>query len=176
MKAVILGDRYSKETIKQIINYYVSFGINEFILCYSSKNELIEEKEQNNIKIIIAYVGKAKTTTEQLLKIRSLITYGRFFLTYGDYFCRADLINLIEFHKNHGGIVSLVVAKHKKRYFSGGFMIIDSDIYEYIPNEKFNFEKDVMTRVGEDMELSMYIFSGEIIKIHKNKNLYSSIT
>ncbi len=53
MKAVILADKYSNETIKKIVDKYSLQGIHEFILCFSGEKERIEELDFNENSFII---------------------------------------------------------------------------------------------------------------------------
>ena len=176
MKAVILADRYSKETIKEIINHYKRYGVNEIIVCLSTKNEYIEEGELNGLKLVYAGVGRESNTSRQLEKIKGIIASEEFFLTFGDYICNLDLSNFKSFHKDHSPVVSIAVIKRDdKNYINGGFLIADNDIFEYIAENSRGIEVDVLSRIGEDDEIAYYVYKGSYKSIYKKKSIYEII-
>lgn len=176
MKAVILADKYSKETIKDIVNHYRKYGINEIIICVSTEKEVIEENEKNGLKIIYAGVGREYSTARELEKIKGLLGSEPFFITFGDYICDLDLSNFICFHKRNSLVLSAsVIKKDEKNYISGGFLIADSDIFEYITDKSKGIEIDVLSRIGEDGEIAFYVYKGSYKSIYARKKVYEII-
>ncbi len=173
MKAVILADKYSKETIKGIVNHYRKFGIKEVIVCLSTKKEYIEELENDGFKLVYAGVGREYNTARQLEKIRGLLEESSFLLTIGDYICDLDLSNFMRFHKNNAMAVSVaVIKKDENNYINGGFLMADCDIYDYITEKSKGIEADILSRICEDGEIAFYVYKGRYRSIYKKKRIY----
>ncbi len=172
MVAVILADRYSSQTIEKITAHYKKHGINNIIICKSSSIERIEEIDKDGQTIIVAKIGRYDKYLQQLQKIQSLIDEGEFFLTFGDYFCNVDLNNLYKFHKSNGKVASIATIKREKYLFNAGFMILDMDIYDYIIPKMQELERDLLTRIGQDDEISYYIYDGKCQNIFTKRKMY----
>lgn len=173
MKTVILADKYSNDTVKQIINIYKNQGFNEFIICRTSINENIEEYEDNGCKIIEVKLSKKHKTGGQILKISNMLDDTQpFFLTCGDYLCNVDLNNFLNFHNKQGKILSMVVIKEENRQIFGGFMILDYDAIGYVDNDNIAFEKEPLIRIGEDDEIAWYSFIGKYQVMYRHMKIY----
>lgn len=173
MKAVILADKYSYDTINQIIEAYRKHGIKEFILCHSSSNETIEEIDYKDYSIIKAKLDKKVKSGGMLLKIANLLDPCEpFFLTFGDYMCNIDLNNLISFHKKQGRVLSMAVIKQDDKALFGGFMIVDYDAMGYINNDYVSFEKEPITKMAEDDEVGWYYYLGDYKIIYQHMKIY----
>lgn len=172
MVAVILADRYSKQTVDRIINHYKKFEVSNIIVCQSSEKERIEEIGDESQSIIVAKVGKTTNYIAQLKKIKSLIEESSFFLTFGDYFCNVDLKNLFRFHKSKAKVVSIAAIKRGSYHYNGGFMVIDTDIYDYISEKTIELESDLLSRVGQDDEIAFYVFDGKCQNIFTKRKMY----
>ena len=48
MQAVILADKYSHDTVEEIIKNYKKYGTTDFIICRTSLSNMIEEYEKDN--------------------------------------------------------------------------------------------------------------------------------
>lgn len=173
MKAVILADKYSKDTIKKIMDVYKKQGILEFIICRTSNNETIEEYESNGCHIFDVKLDKKNKTGGQILKIANLLDEtSPFFLTYGDYLCDVDLKNFIKFHINHGKVLSMVVIKENCKRLFGGYMLLDFDAIGYVDNEESVFEKAPLTKIAEDDEIGWYYFGGQYQIMYQHMKIY----
>ena len=81
---VQIGD---KPILSHIMNFYQSFGYDEFIIAAGYKQNVIKEyyknlKEFKNIKIVDT--GEDTMTGGRIKRIEKLIGSKSFFLTYGD--------------------------------------------------------------------------------------------
>lgn len=173
MKVVILADKYSKDTVKNIMKIYKKYNVKEFIVCRTSNCEMMEEYETDDCNVIEVNLDRKNKTGGQLLKIANLLDDDSpFFLTYGDYFCDVDLKNLIKFHKNHGKVLSMVVIRKNNKHLFGGYMLIDFDAIGYIDNEENAFEKSPLTRIAEEDEIGWYYFSGQYQIMYQHMKIY----
>jgi glucose-1-phosphate cytidylyltransferase len=177
----------NKPILSHIMNYYQSYGHDEFIIASGYKKEVISEyyknsKEFKNIKIIDT--GKDTMTGGRLLRLKAYITDGEdFFMTYGDGLCSVNLDELVKFHKNHKKIAT-VTAVHppvrfgeleiegedviefeeksqaKAGWINGGFFTLNHKIFEYLKNDQTLFEKEPMKNLLKDKNLKAYKYDG----------------
>ena len=169
-----------KPILSHIMNYYQSYGYDEFIIASGYKGEIISEyyknsKEFKNLKIIDT--GKDTMTGGRLLRLKSCFEEGEdFFMTYGDGLCSLNLNNLEKFHLNHKKIAT-VTAVHppvrfgeleingddvvefeeksqvKAGWINGGFFTLNYKIFDYIKGDQILFEKEPMKNLLNDKNL-----------------------
>ena len=174
MKAIILADKYSKETVNKIISYYASYDIKEIIICVSSTTEEISEENKNDIIITYAKL-KEKNNLKQLLNLENLIEEDRFFLTFGENLCETDLNNMLYFHKKEGKMITVCAIKENSYLKNGGIMIFDTDVFGCITEKMSKIEKDLIARVIEEDEVSFYISDVVPSSIYSKKEIYQNI-
>ena len=176
-----------KPILSHIMNFYQSYGHDDFIIAAGYKKEIINEyyencKEFKNLKIIDT--GKDTMTGGRLLRLKSYIKENEdFFMTYGDGLCSVNLDELKKFHINHGKI-GTVTAVHppvrfgeleiegnevikfeekpqtKAGWINGGFFILNFKIFDYIKGDQTLFEKDPMTNLSKDKALKAFKYEG----------------
>ena len=176
-----------KPILSHIMNFYQSYGHDDFIIAAGYKKETINEyyencKEFKNLKIIDT--GKDTMTGGRLLRLKSYIEEDEdFFMTYGDGLCSVNLDELKKFHINHGKI-GTVTAVHppvrfgeleiegnevikfeekpqtKAGWINGGFFILNFKIFDYIKGDQTLFEKDPMTNLSKDKALKAFKYEG----------------
>ena len=176
-----------KPILSHIMNFYQSYGYDDFIIAAGYKKETINEyyencKEFKNLKIIDT--GKDTMTGGRLLRLKSYIKENEdFFMTYGDGLCSVNLDELKKFHINHGKI-GTVTAVHppvrfgeleiegnevikfeekpqtKAGWINGGFFILNFKIFDYIKGDQTLFEKDPMTNLSKDKALKAFKYEG----------------
>mgnify|MGYP001290997816 FL=1 len=176
-----------KPILTHIMNFYKSFGYDEFIIAAGYKKEIISKyyensKEFKNLKIVDT--GKDTMTGGRLLRLKSHINEGEnFFMTYGDGLCSVNLDKLKKFHIDHKRIAT-VTAVHppvrfgeleiegdevikfeekpqaKAGWINGGFFILNYKIFDYIENDLTLFEKEPMTNLYKDKMLKAYKHEG----------------
>ncbi len=171
MKVVLLaggyGSRLAEETsikpkpmveiggipiIEHIMNWYMAFGYNEFIIClgykgadiisyfkdYNLRNStcIISEKGKietlsngkKNWNIILAQTGINTQTAGRIKKILKFLDKDNdFMMTYGDGLCNVNLHNLYSFHKKNKKLSTVTAVKPLARF---GAMDINKCIVE----------------------------------------------
>ena len=123
MKVVILcggyGTRLAEETkirpkpmvkigklpiLIHLMNYYSSFGYNEFILALGYKGDYIKKffkDYKKKFQITLVDTGKGSLTGGRLLRLKKYLTNEKsFMVTYGDGLSNIDIDRLNEFHKS----------------------------------------------------------------------------
>ena len=177
----------TKPILSHIMNFYQSYGHDDFIIAAGYKKEIINEyykdsKEFKNLKIVDT--GKDTMTGGRLLRLKSYFNKNEdFFMTYGDGLCAINLDDLKKFHKNHKKVAT-VTAVHppvrfgeleiagddvvefeeksqaKVGWINGGFFTLNYKIFDYIKNDQTFFEKEPMKNLLNDKNLKAFKYEG----------------
>ena len=201
MKVLILaggfGTRLSEETdlipkplvrigtepiLVHIMRIYNHFGFNEFVVLLGYKGQMIKDYFNNKndlLKMDITFLdtGKKTDTGGRIKRAKKLINNEPFMLTYGDGLGNINLSHLLEFHKNHRGLITMTsvqlasrfgileigkndrVTKFKEKpkeneaWINGGFFVCESEVLEFIENDDTIFEKKPLETLSNNGEL-----------------------
>ena len=203
MKVVILcggyGTRLAEETkirpkpmvkigklpiLIHLMNYYSSFGYNEFILALGYKGDYIKkffkDYKKKKFQITLVDTGKGSLTGGRLLRLKKYLTNEKsFMVTYGDGLSNIDIDRLNEFHKKHRKIASLsavrpparfgelfikkeVVSEFKEKpqtsenWINGGFFVFNKEIFDYLKNDKTILEREPFQKLSKKKELMAF--------------------
>lgn len=197
-----IGD---KPVIWHIMKLYSHYGLNDFIICLGYKGYVIKEYfanyflhqsditidlGENSVKIhdsksepwkvTLVDTGMSTGTGGRLRKIRQYIGDETFMLTYGDGVGDIDVLNLLNFHRQHGkyatitsvqpsgrfGALSLdetdnVVAFQEKpkgdhAWINGGFFVLEPPVIDYIEGDETLWEKEPLERLAAEGKLVAY--------------------
>jgi glucose-1-phosphate cytidylyltransferase len=196
-----------------IMKYYASKGHREFILCLGYKGQVIKDfflnyeshtrdftvtlgaskgieyhtnHEEADWRVTLADTGQDAMTGARVHKIRKYIGNDEhFMLTYGDGVGDVNIDDLMDFHINHGRILTVTGVRPPGRFgelmhsadgcvtefnekpqatggrISGGFFICRKEIFDYLDGaEDLVFELDPMRRLVAKGELMMYAHDG----------------
>ncbi len=194
-----------------IMKIYSFQGFNEFIICAGYKQQIIKEwfadyylyksditfdytsgscemivhnRHIEPWKVTIVDTGLYTQTGGRIKRIRNYVDNDTFMLTYGDAIGDINLLELLEFHKVHGKIVTmsmynfgqnkgvvevgkngLIDAFREKSDTDGdliniGFMVMEPTIFDFIDGDEIPFEKEPMSKLVEKKELVGYIHKG----------------
>ena len=177
----------AKPILSHIMNFYQSYGYDDFIIAAGYKKEIIKEyykdsKEFKNLKIVDT--GKDTMTGGRLLRLKSYFNKNEdFFMTYGDGLCAINLDDLKKFHENHKKVAT-VTAVHppvrfgeleiigddvvefeekpqaKAGWINGGYFTLNYKVFDYIKNDKTLFEKEPMKNLLNNKNLKAYKYEG----------------
>ena len=92
----------NKPILSHIMNFYQSFGYDDFIIAAGYKKNIIidyykNSKEFKNLEIVDT--GENTMTGGRILRLKSYFAKEEnFFMTYGDGLCSVDLRKLLHFH------------------------------------------------------------------------------
>lgn len=196
-----------------IMKYYATAGYKEFVLCLGYKGQVIKDfflnyetytrdfslqlgavksikyhtnHEEVNWQVTLADTGPNAMTGARVRKIRKYIGNDEdFLLTYGDGVGDINIEKLIEFHKNHGRVLTVTGVLPSGRFgelmnspdgivtefnekpqatggrVSGGFFVCNRRIFEYLDDsDGLIFESTPMCRLVSDSQLMMYEHNG----------------
>jgi glucose-1-phosphate cytidylyltransferase len=220
MKVVILcgglGSRLAEETklipkpmvkigkipiVQHIINFYESYGFQDFILATGYKKEFLERYFKKNKRIKCVFTGKNTLTGGRLLRLKNYLSKDEnFFLTYGDGLSNQNLKNLIKFHIKHKKIATLTavrptarfgelkIQKNKVKRFqekpqlkdnwiNGGFFIFNVKIFNYISGDKMMLEREPFLKLTKKNELMAFKHYGfwQCMDTMRDKNVLSEL-
>ena len=176
-----------KPILSHIMNFYQSYGHDEFIIASGYKKEVITEyyedsKEFKNLKIVDT--GKDTMTGGRLLRLKSYIDKEEnFFMTYGDGLCSVNLDDLEKFHLNHKKVATVTAVHPPVRFgeleiteddvtefeeksqaragwINGGYFALNYKIFDYIDDDKTLFEKEPMKKLLDIKNLKAYKHEG----------------
>jgi glucose-1-phosphate cytidylyltransferase len=157
----------NKPIITHLINYYQSYGYNDFIICLGYKGDLIKsffhkEKHKSyykNLNIKLINTGQKSYTGERLKRVKKYIK-GNFFLTYCDGLSNIDIKKtLLFFNKSKKiGLVSTINPKSR-------FGVLSIDRY----NNVLSFDEKIKNS-NTWINAGFFIFTKEIFKFITEKN------
>ena len=176
-----------KPILSHIMNFYQSYGYDDFIIAAGYKKEIIidyykNSKEFQNLKIIDT--GESTMTGGRILRLKSHIDKNEnFFMTYGDGLCSINLSDLIQFHKKNNKLATVTAVHPPVRFgeleiegdkvikfeekpqssagwINGGYFVLNYEIFDYIDNDQIMFEKEPMTNLYQDNNLNAFKHEG----------------
>ncbi len=175
----------SKPILEHIINYYIKFGFNDFIVASGYKHNIIENhfKKKNhyaNIKVI--NTGVETLTGSRLKKLASLLKQ-RFMLTYGDGLSNVNLKKLLNFHLKNKKKITLTAVHPPARFgelsiegnsvtnfeekpqlqrgwINGGFFVVEPEFLELIGNKNVMLERSPLKKAVKKKSLAAYKHTG----------------
>jgi glucose-1-phosphate cytidylyltransferase len=191
-----------------IMKHYCRYGFEEFALALGYKGEQIKAYflEFNSLnrdftvslkdgqtypfnhnggeqwKVHLVDTGQGTATGGRLKRLEHIIGKGTFMMTYGDGVCDVNLIDLLNFHRNHKSLVTLTAVRsparfgalefdgHQIRYFkeksqlhegwiNGGFFVIEPEALQYIEGDVM-WEQSPMERLAEEGKICAYKHEG----------------
>ena len=194
-----------------IMKYYASFGHKDFILCLGYKGEVIKDfflnyeahtkdltielgreggiifhtdHEESNWRVTLADTGLNSMTGARIKRIQKYVGNENFMLTYGDGVGNVDLKSLVEFHQEHGRILTVTGVRPPGRFgelvhsncvitefnekpqatggrISGGFFIATPQIFNYLDiSEELIFEQKPMRKLVDEKQLMVFEHNG----------------
>ena len=198
-----------KPILWHIMKIYSSYGFNEFIILCGYKGYMIKEyfahyflhmaditvdMTTNTIthhsnhaepwKVTMIDTGLETMTGGRIKKAKDYIGNEPFMLTYGDGVGDVDILQLLEFHKNHGKLITMTSVLPEGRFgaldidqslqvksfqekpkgdgswINGGFFVCQPEVLNYIDGDKTIFEREPLERLATDGEVFAYKHHG----------------
>lgn len=205
---VNIGDR---PILWHIMKIYAAYGYKEFVLALGYKGEVIKNyfyhyelmnndvaielgkpenirihqmHEERGWKITLANTGEKALKGSRLKKVQKYITGDTFMLTYGDGVADIDIDALLEFHQNHGKMVTLTGISPTSRfgelkikgervesfsekpengsgYINAGFFVLNRAVFDYLSEEdSCDLEIGALEKIARQGELMVYKHKG----------------
>jgi glucose-1-phosphate cytidylyltransferase len=162
-------------------NYFLHMADATFDL---SQNKIeVHQNYADPWKVTVVDTGVDTMTGGRLLRVRKYLESGRFCMTYGDGVGDINIGKLTAFHiaqarkatvtavqpaarfgalSFNGDQVSNFVEKPKGDggWISGGFFILEPEIFEYLMNDEDVWEQEPLRRLADEGELAAYRHTG----------------
>jgi glucose-1-phosphate cytidylyltransferase len=200
---VEIGDR---PILWHIMKHYSYYGFHEFILPLGYKGDVIRRYFLDysklggslsiNLKtgevdsgtpgpsepwhIRLVETGSATNTGGRILRLKSYLQDGTFFLTYGDGVSNVNFQQLLAFHRSHGCLATVSAVHPPARFgalqldgdrvavftekspllegwINGGFFAFEPGILDYLHGDDDNLEHDVLQRLAADGQLRAFL-------------------
>ena len=170
----------SKPILEHIINYYIKFGFDDFIIASGYKHKIIKnyfKKKKLPAKINVINTG-IETLTGSRLKRLSNKLKETFMLTYGDGLSNINLKKLLNFHKKNKKITLSAVhpparfgeltllndmvtnfeekPQLQKGWINGGFFVVEPEFLKLIGNKNVMLERSPLAKAVKTKNLSAY--------------------
>lgn len=202
---VPIGD---KPILWHIMNHFAYFGHKDFYVALGYKAEVIKEfflhyrtlnadfsvdlhtgdvnshqLDEVDWRVTLVNTGENSMTGGRVKRMKPYIGNETCLLTYGDGVSNVDLDQLIEFHKNHGKMVT-VTAVHpgarfgelemkgdqvvsfqekpqtKQGWINGGYFVIEPEFFELINGDQSILEREPLEQSAQMGELMAFHHNG----------------
>jgi glucose-1-phosphate cytidylyltransferase len=195
-----------KPILWHIMKIYSTYGFNDFVILLGYKGYLIKEYfanyflhqsdvmidlDSNEVKILnnssepwkvtLLDTGVNCMTGGRIKKAQPIIGDETFMLSYGDGLANINIVNLLKFHKSHGGAISITSAQPDGRFgaldidktnkvtsfkekpkgdgswINAGYFVCEPKVFDYIAlDDKVVFEQEPLNNLAKDGELFTY--------------------
>ena len=199
-----------KPILWHIMKIYSHYGFNDFLILCGYKGYMIKEYFVNYFnhmsditidlstnkityhmlhaepwKVTLVDTGLSNMTGSRIKQIRSYVEDETFMLTYGDGLADVNITNLLDFHKSHGKILTMMSFQPEGRFgaldiqgdgkvnefkekpkgdgawVNAGFFVCEPALFDYIPQgEEVVFEKEPLENLALNGEIFTYRHSG----------------
>lgn len=175
---------YKQNIIKEwFANYYLYNS--DITFDFTANNEMTVH---NNLaepwKVTLVDTGLNTMTGGRIKRIQRYVGNEPFMLTYGDGVSDINISDLVKYHNSHGKIATLTAASVGSRFgvldisedkvitsfrekniiddskINIGYMVLESEIFNYISGDDTVFEKEPLEAVARKGELMAYMFNG----------------
>ncbi len=175
-----------KPFLQILVDYVASYGFRRFLFCVGYKADVIKEhfritqglQTEFSQESELLGTGGAVKHCEALLKSETILVMN------GDSFCRIDLVSLLQFHQERGGVACLAVSPALGRT-DGGVLTLgrDSQIvafaekpgsgnYDYFNAGVYAFERIVIEKIPAG-KCSLEL---DILPVFLEKGIYGYVT
>ena len=161
-------------------NYYLHRS--DITFDFSAENKMIVHSNvAEPWRVTLADTGEKTQTGGRIKRIRSYVEGEPFLMTYGDGVSDVDLNALVTQHNNSGMVATLTAiqptgrygvldldedkncvvgfrekAKEDSNWINAGFMVLNSNVFDYIYNDLTYFEREPLTKLSIDGKLGVY--------------------
>ncbi len=199
-----------KPILWHIMKEYSYYGFDEFIICCGYKQHVIKEwfadyylynsditfdfAQGNKMvihdnvaepwKVTIVDTGLHTMTGGRVKRIQKYVGNETFMLTYGDGVSSLNIADTLQFHREHGKMVTLTAVNVEQRFGvldiakdktvtsfreksmddtsrrNAGYMVLEPSIFRYIEGDGTTFEKEPLEKAAAEGQLKAYIFDG----------------
>lgn len=174
---------YKQYIIKE---YFADYFLHNSDVTFNLEDNsmVIHNNNSERWKVSVIDTGLNTMTGGRIKRIHPYVGDETFMMTYGDGLCTVDLNKLLDFHKRTGKVATLTVvniaelkgvlevsddgsitAFREKEdcdasLISGGFMVFNKEIFDYLENDQTVLEKEALGRLAEEGKLAGFYHEG----------------
>ena len=175
----------SKPILEHIIDYYIKYGFDDFIIAGGYKYSIIKDyfkKKNNLVKIKVINTGVESLTGKRLIKLKKELK-STFMLTYGDGLSNINLTKLLRFHKKNKKKITMTAVHPPARFgeleinnnlvkrfeekpqlqrgwINGGFFVVEPEFLSFIGNKNVMLERSPMSKAVKTKNLAAFKHTG----------------
>jgi len=180
-KDFVIALGYKGEVIKKYMVDYSSLYSN-ITVDIRNRDVMIHEGEIPDWKVELIDTGYMTATGGRIKRLQPYIGNNTFMLTWGDGVSDVDLKKLLEFHRHHGGLVTMTAVRPPARFghleiegdrivefsekpqtsegwINGAFFVVEPGVFDYIAGDDTQWEKEPLERLAKDGQLHAYVHS-----------------
>lgn len=171
---------YKQYAIKEFFaDYYLHMS--DVTFDFTAENKMIVHNNNTEPwKVTLIDTGLNTMTGGRIKRVKDYIGDEPFMLTYGDGVANVNIKELVDFHKLHGKIATITAiqpggrfgmldfdetesincfkekSKEDGGWINGGFMVINSEIFDYIDGDDCIFERYPLETIAAEGQLKAY--------------------
>jgi len=176
----------NKPILWHIMNSFARYGYNDFLIATGYKGDVIKNyfskiSEKWNVNLI--ETGQKTMTGGRIKRLQKYIGNETCLVTYGDGLSDINLNSLVNFHKNHGKLITVTAVRPPARFgaikldgdrvssfkekshldegwINGGFFVIEPDFFKLINGDNTYLEREPLEEAVNKGELFAYKHNG----------------
>jgi len=176
----------NKPILWHIMNSFARYGYNNFLVATGYKGDVIKNyfskiSEKWNVNLI--ETGQKTMTGGRIKRLQKYIGNETCLVTYGDGLSDINLNSLVNFHKNHGKLITVTAVRPPARFgaikldgdrvssfkekshldegwINGGFFVIEPDFFKLINGDNTYLEREPLEEAVNKGELFAYKHNG----------------
>ena len=184
-----------------IMRLYAASGFNEFVVALGYRSEVVKRffieyhqvrsglsvhlgsgridihpSELDDWLVHLVETGLDTHTGGRLKRLAPWVGDGTFMMTYGDGLASVDVAALVDFHKSHGRLATVLAVRPPARFgglafdgqivtefvekpqlgegwINGGFFVLEPEVLDYIDGDATAWEREPLERLAKDRQL-----------------------
>lgn len=171
---------YKQFVIKEFFaNYFLHMS--DITFDFTEGNQMIVHSNKSEPwKVTLVDTGVNTMTGGRIRRVKDFIGNETFMMTYGDGVSNVDIHRLVRFHISQKRIATLTAiqpggrfgtldidansrissfrekSKEDGGWINGGFMVLNSGVFDYIDGDQTTFEREPLERLAREGQLSAY--------------------
>jgi glucose-1-phosphate cytidylyltransferase len=175
----VLALGYKADYVKSyFLNYYTLHS--DFSIDMATGEKATINRSVLDWKVTLMDTGLNTMTGGRLGRLAPLLKYETFLCTYGDGVSNVDISKLVEFHRSHGKLVTMTLARPSARFgvvetgeqnsvkafrekpvdsegwVNAGFFVMEPGFLKYINDDTTVLEREPLESAARDGELMAY--------------------
>lgn len=177
-KEFVLALGYKGEVVKNyFLNYY--YLRNSFSIELENGRANVHGSKHQNWKVHLIDTGVHTETGGRIKCLAHWIGNETFMMTYGDGVANINVQALVDFHRRHGKLATVMAVRPPARFggmsfngdlvaqfvekpqigegwINGGFFVLEPGVLDYLEGDNLAFEREPLERLAQDEQLVAY--------------------